>query len=407
MNKILRVAVLILFATLSGQGQQETDNRGADRFAATVSELQGVCIVKDKAGTKSRRIKLGDCLQAGQQLQCDGKAHLKIRFRSSGAEKEVKALDPEWYHVPNVPASLPKEPGPRLAGRRKGDLPTTTATSGEPVTAQQSVAAARARAAKKGDTGETDVADLYWKKRQKYFLIVAAGKTAGVANDLAFTKVDAQRVGAALTAAGYEKLEILEDEQATRENFISALGKVRSKPKTAVVVIYYSGHASTDLERSDLWLQLYGQKQFGNYQGLSLSDIVKAARGGIYKGDLSIILDSCYSGQGVETTGLSLKEAKDTTILASSADYQPSYSMPLPNGGEMSAFTYFLLEGLGPGWDEVDGDHDGIMFYNELQAYIGTKLLKRYAIGMYLNSWNPNSLDSRVRTGWRTTIATR
>src|SRR6185503_18767469 len=112
-------------------------------------------------------------------------------------------------------------------GRRKGnDLPTTAAASGESVTPQQSVVGDRARPIKTGNTGETDVADLYWKKRQKYFLIVAAGKTAGVANDLAFTKVDAQRVGAALTAAGYEKLEILEDEQATRENFISALEKV-------------------------------------------------------------------------------------------------------------------------------------------------------------------------------------
>jgi Caspase domain/MalT-like TPR region len=378
MNQILRVVVLILFATLSGQGQQETDNRGADRFAATVSELRGACIVTDKAGAKPRPIKLGDGLQANQKLQCDSKAHLRIRFRSSGVEKEIKAVDPLWYQVLNVTGSLPKETGPRRAGRDKGhDSRTTAATSGESVSVQQSVASDRARASKTGDMGELDVADLYWKKRQKYFLIVAAGKTAGVENDLAFTKVDAQRVDAALTAAGYEKLDILEDEQATRENVISALGKVRSMPKTAVVVIYYSGHASTDLEKTDLWLQLYGQKQFGNYQGLSLSDIVKAARGGSYKGDLSIILDSCYSGQGAETTGLSLKEAKDTTILASSADYQPSYSMPLPNGGEMSAFTYFLLEGLGSAWDEVDGDHDGIMFYNELQAYIGTKLLER------------------------------
>lgn len=378
MSRILRVAILIFSVVISMHAQQEVENRGVDRFAATVSDLRGVCVVRDKANAKSRRLKLGDGLQAEQLLQCEAKGSLKIRFRSSGAEKEIKAVDPLWYQVPNVPSSLPKETGPRLAGRRKGDdLPTTAATSGESVTAQQSVAADRARAAKTGNRGEPDVADLYWEKRQKYFLIVAAGKTAGVANDLAFTKVDAQRVGAALTAAGYEKLEILQDEQATRENFISALGKVSSKPKTAVVVIYYSGHASTDLEKTDLWLQLYGQKQFGKYYGLSLSDIVKAARGGSYKGDLSIILDSCYSGQGAETTGLSLKEAKDTTILASSADYQPSYSMPLPNGGEMSAFTYFLLEGLGPAWDQVDGDHDGIMFFNELQAYIGTKLLEK------------------------------
>jgi hypothetical protein len=375
-----------LFATLSVNAQRENDNRGADRFAATVSEIQGVCQVKDKGDTKSRRLKLGDGLKADQEVQCDPKAILRIRFRNNGVEKQISpaskqtgSLELAWHRIPNVTGTLPKEDGPTApGGRRKGDDLPTKATTPVPSTRPQNVSATeRERARQRGRTADPDVADLYWKKKQKYFLIVAAGKTAGVSNNLAFTRVDAQRVSSALTAAGYEKLEVLEDEQATRENFISALGKISSKPKTSQVIIYYSGHASTDLNKTDLWLQLYGQRQFGSYQGLSLSDIVKAARDGAYAGDLSIILDSCYSGGGAETTELSLKEAKDTTIFASSADYQSSYSMPLPNGGEMSAFTYFMIQGLGPAWDEVDGDHDGMMFYSELQAYIGTKLLEK------------------------------
>jgi hypothetical protein len=391
MNQTLRVAILIASLLTISPAQQQNENRGVDRFAASVSEFRGVCLVRDKGGTKTRQIKTGDRFQAGQQLQCEPQAYLKIRFRSSGAEKEITAVDPFWYQVPNVAASIPKEDGPRLAGRGKGDLPPTAATAAETVARQNVPLEGRVR---KVQEEELDVADLYWKTRQKYFLIVAASETPGIVSNLAFTKVDAERVSVALTEAGYEKLGILEGPQATRENFVEALKGLWKLPRTAIVVVYYSGHASPDAPKTDLWLQLYGQKHYGDQQGLSLSGIVTAARGGgAYQGELSIILDTCYSG--VVTSQLSLKEAAGTVILASSADYQPSYSMTLPDGVEMSAFTYFLLQALGPDWEEADSDHDGIIFYGDLQRYITHNLIRAQVVAQVME---PRLLDNP--TAW-------
>jgi Tfp pilus assembly protein PilF len=224
-----------------------------------------------------------------------------------------------------------------------------------------------------------DEADLLWKSKKKYLLVVTASKTAGINNNLPFTKVDGQRVSRAFAEKGYVPLAILDGEQATRDNFIGELQDIRDDSEDSeesTFVVYYSGHAVKDEQEKDLWLQLYGQTKFGDHHGVSLSDIVGAVRGKKYKGDLVIILDSCYSGQGALTSQLSLKEADKTVIFTSSASYQESYSVRTNSGIEMSAFTYYLLNGLGPDWDLVDGDSDGIILYSDLQTYIENKLLE-------------------------------
>jgi len=220
-----------------------------------------------------------------------------------------------------------------------------------------------------------DEAELFWKSKRKYFLVVAATKTGGTGNNLPFTKVDGQRISKTLVERGYEKLEVLDDKRATHDNFIKQLKRIRSFPENALVLVYYSGHAVKDPQEKDLWLQLYGQTEFGDHFGVSLSELIGSARGNTYKGDLVIVLDTCYSGQSTLSGQLSLRETEKTVIFASSTAYQESYSMKLPSG-EISAFTYYLLEGLGSDWAQVDGDADGIVFYNDLQTYIENKLLE-------------------------------
>jgi tetratricopeptide (TPR) repeat protein len=236
--------------------------------------------------------------------------------------------------------------------------------------------APRPPASKPTDSTASDDAGLFWSGRQKYILVVAASKTSGTNNDLPFTKVDGQLVSQSFTERGYEKLELLNDKRATRDNFIKQLQRIRAFPPTAVVVVYYSGHAVKDPQERDLWLQLYGQTEFGDHYGLSMSEIIGAARGSTFKGDLVIILDSCYSGQGTVTSQLSLRETDKTVIFASSATYQQSYSVTQPSGVEISAFTHYLLRALGPDWVEADGDSDGIILYSDLQTYIENKLLE-------------------------------
>ena len=250
---------------------------------------------------------------------------------------------------------------------------------GAPALARRQSAAPPARqpgAARPADAARLDEADLYWKSRPKYFLVVAASKTAGVGTDLPFTKVDGQKVSQALASKGYERLDLLEGRRATLDNFLEQLQRIRAFEPEAVVVVYYSGHGVKDPQEKDLWLQLYGQTQFKDHFGLSLSGLVGAARGSTYKGDLVIILDSCYSGHGAVTSQLSLREADRTVIFASSSTYQKSYSINRGTPDEMSAFTHYLLAGLGPDWAQVDGDADGIVLYSDLQAYISNRLLQ-------------------------------
>jgi tetratricopeptide (TPR) repeat protein len=366
--------IIATLLTLIGSNAQEPTNR-PNEYVASVRELKGTCFVRENGAAKPRQLKADDRLQAGQQLQCEANAHLKIRFRNSATDKEIKTPAPDWFTVPNVPAVVAKSSGAQLGGRAKGngDPPHPTAAAGSDASDTE---AGQRRIAKPGGAGDFDEVDQYWKSRKKYFLILAASKTGGVATDLPFTKVDAREISRVLSRVGYEKLEVLDNKTATQENVISQLQKIRTLSPNDLVVIYYSGHAVTDPQGKDLWLQLDGQSQVGDYRGISVSNLVGAARGTTFKGELAIILDTCYSGQGALTSQLSLRETENTVIFASSASYQQSYSMVLPSGVEISAFTYFLMQGLESDWARVDGDADGIIVYSDLQGYIRNRLME-------------------------------
>ena len=94
MRKAFLLAIIFLVAN-SVHGQDVT-SRPLDNFTASIRELKGKCLVRDNGAEKPRRLKSDDKLQAGQELQCEAAARLKIRFRNSGADKEIKA-------VPRVP----------------------------------------------------------------------------------------------------------------------------------------------------------------------------------------------------------------------------------------------------------------------------------------------------------------
>src|SRR6185436_8776445 len=126
-------------------------------------------------------------------------------------------------------------------------------------------------------------------------------------------------------------IDILDDKNATRENVLSQLEKIHSLERDALVVIYYSGHAVTDSQGKDLWLQLYGQDKIGEYRGISAANLLGAARGATYKGELALVLDTCYSGRGTKSSQLSLDEPDNTVVFASSASYQASYTRILPS----------------------------------------------------------------------------
>ncbi len=380
-KSILFSTAILILALVNPATGQHVKQQASDQFAATVREVKGECFVRENEATKARKLKAGEQLGAGQEIQCEVKSRIKIRFRASGADKEIQTVRPDWFVVPNVPANSQSSRTAKVAGRRKGrngSAPADAAPGDEKRKADIAQPAA----------GEFDAVDMYWKARVKRFLVVAASKTGGPDANLPFTKVDAREVSKILTRLGYEPLGAgtLADASATEENFISELQRIRTLPQNALVVVYYSGHAAADPSGKDLWLQLHGQKKFGDHYGLSIDNLLGAARGTTYNGELSVILDTCFSGSGANST--QLKEKENTVVVASSSYQQPSVSI-VTGGTEMSAFTYYLIQGLTSDWTRVDGDNDGIIMYPDLAIYIGNRLTERFRDRTLLGPMQP------------------
>jgi hypothetical protein len=115
------------------------------------------------------------------------------------------------------------------------------------------------QAFKAPNNNELDEADLFWKSREKYFLVVAASQTFGTSNDLPFTNVDADRVSETFKNAGYEMLDVLKGPRASHDDFVEQLQRIRNKPKNALVIVYYSGHAAIGPKGKDLCCSFMGR----------------------------------------------------------------------------------------------------------------------------------------------------
>jgi len=357
--------------------------------AAIVREIKGICYVRKNGAAQPRKLKTNQKIEAGEELQCDAKSKVVIRFQNSGSVKEVTTTSPNWFVVPNVPGGVVTKSAFKPASRSKGDfLPPLV----QPIVASESSSAA----SKPNASAAIDEVAEYWTTRKKYFLIIAVSPSQNYKTD-EFTKTDSNALSSMLKSFGYQELIVLKDQQPTQDNVVSALQKIRELDEDALVLVYYSGHAVSD--GRDLWLQLSGQQAVGDHRGLSVTDLIGSARGDSFKGELAIVLDTCYSGQGLRSSRLSLQDIENTTIFASSSGYQRSYTKRLPSGIEISAFTYHLIRGLTDDFSRVDSDNDGIIEYADLQRYISNKLIEDYAAESLPGQMKPQML-SHAQRGW-------
>ena len=146
----------------------------------------------------------------------------------------------------------------------------------------------------------------------------------------------------------------------------------------ATVIVYYSGHGVKDPTDKDVWLQLAGQTRVSDHLGISIGGLIETARGASYLGELHVIVDACFSGQGALTGSLTLKEfGKQTTVFTSSSDIQNSYPIQVDPTHKLSAFTHTLLRAWGPEWGTADDNGDGILQFPELATF-SILALKKY-----------------------------
>ncbi len=386
--KILILSIALLLLLVESKAQESTALKQTPKPIAVVKEVKGVCHVRANGAAKPRRIKAEDTFNAGEQLQCELKGKVVLRFQNGGI-KEVATTSPDWFAVPNVPRADVSKSVFKPASRSKGDpLPPLV----QPVAVEEP---GQTAASESTSTAFDEVAD-YWTSRKKYYLMIAVSPSLNYKTD-EFTKTDSNAVSATLKNFGYQELTILKGQQPTQDNVVSALQKIRDLGEDALVLVYYSGHAVTD--GRDLWLQLAGQQEVGDHRGLSVTDLIGSARGNSFKGELAIVLDTCYSGQGLRSNRISLQDVENTTIFASSNAYQRSFTKTLESGVEISAFTYYLIRGLGQDFKRVDGDNDGIIEYVDLQRYISNKLIEDYASETLPAQMKPQVL-SHAQRGW-------
>jgi hypothetical protein len=83
---------------------------------AVVTEVKGTCYMHQDDKRKKKKLVVGDCLSADQELKCDKSAHVKFKFCINGKEKVVKVS----YQIPKVAPLAIKDREGSGAGRPMG-----------------------------------------------------------------------------------------------------------------------------------------------------------------------------------------------------------------------------------------------------------------------------------------------
>jgi hypothetical protein len=96
--------IAMLFITVVLYGQKSA-NAEQEKPVATVIGLEGSCYVQD-AQARPQKIQLKDELRADHEVFCDLGAQVKIRYKSSSGEKEIKSR-PTWEKIGNASTRPP------------------------------------------------------------------------------------------------------------------------------------------------------------------------------------------------------------------------------------------------------------------------------------------------------------
>jgi len=169
--------------------------------------------------------------------------------------------------------------------------------------------------------------------------------------------------------------------------------------KDSSVFIYFSGHGSPHVKTGDAYLVPYdGDPTFVDKTGFSLKRLY-AALDKLPAKDVTVVLDSCFSGaggrsvlaEGARPMGLSIETQAITagriTVLAASSGDQISNTFKEQGHGLL---TYFFLKGL---QGEGDGNKDGSIEMVELLDYVKPNV-QRIARKQYNNEQTPQLLAS-------------
>jgi len=236
------------------------------------------------------------------------------------------------------------------------------------------------------------------KRKNAYAVVVGIGKYREKLPAADYADKDAALVAEYLTKVlGYpeENVILRLNERATRTDLAKYFEEwlKNNVEEGASVFIYYSGHGTPNTKSGEAYLVPYdGDPTFVDSTAYPLKHLY-AALDKLPAKDVTVVLDSCFSGAGgrsvlakgarplvgkIDTQAASGK----TVVLAASGGDEISNSYEEKGHGLM---TYFFLKGL---HGEADADKDGGIEMAELFEYVKPNV-QRVARRQYNNEQTP------------------
>lgn len=228
---------------------------------------------------------------------------------------------------------------------------------------------------------------------KKRALIVCVSKYADRnLENLDFCENDGEEMYKVLTKLGYEipqkrKLVGTIDDSTIKQSLVEFF-RDESVNTTDTLLFYFSGHGTLDGYQGRFFATSNIDTKFPEVLGIPFNLLTQQMKRSPARKTIAI-LDCCFSGGaevsvvgksgmeaeeeaeklGREALNKVFSETKGTCILASSLSNRRSFNMP---GKNMSAFSYFVVEGLKENKETVD--ENGFVTPDKLDEFVYSKL---------------------------------
>ncbi len=202
-----------------------------------------------------------------------------------------------------------------------------------------------------------DVTNVTRPVANRYALVIGVSKFRDTTINLRYSDKDAQDFGSFLVnSEGFKKdnVKLLLNEEATRENILSALGESwlpRKANKDDLVLIYFSTHGSPskmDAKGLNYLLAHDTDKDVLYATGIPVQDLTRMVKDKVHADRVIVIMDACHSGAAKTDDHLpidasDLSNQSGQAVICSSLPEEVSWeSKQYPN----SVFTHHLMDGL-------------------------------------------------------------
>lgn len=240
------------------------------------------------------------------------------------------------------------------------------------------------------------------KKKNAYAIVIGIEQYREKLPKADFADRDAKMVGEYLTKVmGYpeENVIVRTNDRATRTDLEKYFEGwlPNNVEKDSPVFIYYSGHGAPNTKTGEAYLVPYdGDPTFVDRTGYPIKQLY-AALAKLPTSDVTVVLDSCFSGaggrsviaKGMRPMALTVEDpmlgSGNTVVLAASSGDQVSGTYEEQGHGLL---TYYFLKGL---QGDGDANRDGVIEMTELYDYVKPNV-QRIARKQHNNEQTPQLL---------------